>query len=596
MNTKKTRKSKTSDSFYGYTISVPTILAGFAVGMIGLGFVSGAFTHMLRVYNGDGYVVVFIPKAQDGAVVAGIDELNSLTQRLLTGTALSAAAASWMGTSTPSTVETAQKRKETLLQIIEQDPSAVVPYLISPEKRLAIPRAAAEYIETYATSEGGLEVVIDESFAEGKESFKRVYALSTTAGRKLLRFAKSEPAVSSGGRARISGYAIDDRLVVADPENEFMLTKKPVPVLEALAQKRLGAAVAVATTSMQFKSAVILFNFSDEQTRPFTPQQARQAVYTNASSSLNAFFGELSFGKVSVTGALRPDGDVFGWVTIPSRFNKPNACGDIFKWADEAQAAAKAQGYNAANYDQLILIQPPNSICTDGRGELGGFTADGLPTRLWMDGLDAVVLNHEAGHNLNLMHANLALCYDSSNRRVAYSNGCASGTEYGDIHDIMGYRVFRHINSFFKHKTNFINQKQVMTITKSGTYTLYPINKPTVSGVVAYRIQRSPTQQIYMEYRQPYGYDKYPVNHPVTKGISFRVFDSQPYGYYQTYLFDMTPGSKPTQPGYYTYTPDFEDGALGVGKTFSFKLSTGGTVRITPVSVGTSSAQIKVEM
>src|SRR5262249_7301977 len=75
------------------------------------------------------------------------------------------------------------------------------------------------------------------------------------------------------------------------------------------------------------KIEVFLINFQDLALEPYTPDQARPWIFGNLtaqwpanSATTNDFFKAVSFGKMYLTGAVRPDGDVFGWFTLPLPF------------------------------------------------------------------------------------------------------------------------------------------------------------------------------------------------------------------------------------------------------------------------------------
>ena len=65
------------------------------------------------------------------------------------------------------------------------------------------------------------------------------------------------------------------------------------------------------------KTAVIAFNFATDLRQTWTPAQIQGAIFTGAEST-SAFFREESYDKLWLAGkAGNPDGDVFGWVTLP---------------------------------------------------------------------------------------------------------------------------------------------------------------------------------------------------------------------------------------------------------------------------------------
>src|SRR3989338_3216793 len=53
--------------------------------------------------------------------------------------------------------------------------------------------------------------------------------------------------------------------------------------------------------------AVVMFNFQNDNSQPYTVDYARNMVF----GTINSYYKEASFGKLSL------EGDVFGWYTIP---------------------------------------------------------------------------------------------------------------------------------------------------------------------------------------------------------------------------------------------------------------------------------------
>src|SRR6266700_5386378 len=79
---------------------------------------------------------------------------------------------------------------------------------------------------------------------------------------------------------------------------------------------------------------VILVNFNDRATQPYTAAQARDAIFGQVSN----FFYENSYQQTWLTG------DVVGWYTVPL---SSTVC-DSQKVASYAKAAAQAAGVNLA--------------------------------------------------------------------------------------------------------------------------------------------------------------------------------------------------------------------------------------------------------
>src|SRR5688500_153745 len=60
---------------------------------------------------------------------------------------------------------------------------------------------------------------------------------------------------------------------------------------------------------------VVLINFDNDTSQPWTVDAARSRVFT-ASDSTNAYFREESWDQIGLTGLARADGDVTGWHTV----------------------------------------------------------------------------------------------------------------------------------------------------------------------------------------------------------------------------------------------------------------------------------------
>jgi hypothetical protein len=250
-----------------------------------------------------------------------------------------------------------------------------------------------------------------------------------------------------------------------------------------------------------WKVAAILYNFSDDQSQPFTPEQARQDIFTG-NPSVNGFITEASFGKKRLEGRLRPDGDIFGWVTLP--FSKADACN-----YDRGFYALQAVGVNKADYDNIYYL--PNYYCSTGQVNY----RMSVPTAI-----------HEFGHKFGFNESNsISSCSNSQGYKVPVGNLCVIDG-YGDVYDVMGYgfNAPRHYNNVFKAFAGWIEPSKVQTVTQSGTFTLYA-QEVASTGIQLIRIplnhvintaaKSTPTQPIsgmdikyyYLEFRKSYGYD-----------------------------------------------------------------------------------------
>jgi hypothetical protein len=310
------------------------------------------------------------------------------------------------------------------------------------------------------------------------------------------------------------------------------------------------------------KVAVLLFNFTNDTSQPWTPAQAAATMFTGP-GSVNQYFQEESYGAISMTG------DVYGWYTLPMT-NSGCAVGD---WAKAANTAAASAGVNLAGYQHVIYAFPFASSCYwSGLAEMPG-------SRVWINGYFMLqTLGHELSHNLGVHHASSLTCLNGGSR-VAYSNSC-SYSEYGDPFDIMGSGA-RQTSVYHKGQIGWLDPLAQQTITTSGTYTISPMEWLS-GGVQALRIPRgSSGQYFYLEYRRPYGsyFDTFSLADPVVNGVTIRL--APDYSVINlSYLIDANP-----------ITASFSDAPLRAGQTFTDSLD-GITISTTSVTAAGATVQV----
>src|SRR5262249_14871502 len=145
------------------------------------------------------------------------------------------------------------------------------------------------------------------------------------------------------------------------------------------------------------QTLVILMNFSDLTTQPWTTATAQSVTFTDASN----FDLENSFNQTWLSG------QVADWVTISSASTTCN----YNMWAVQADTAATNAGVNVASFPRRIYAFPHTSACTwTGLGTVGGGTISN-PSRAWANGTyDLQVVAHEMGHNFGLSHSHSNTC------------------------------------------------------------------------------------------------------------------------------------------------------------------------------------------
>ena len=413
----------------------------------------------------------------------------------------------------------------------------------------ALPNAAPALggTGTPVALEGTLRALHSDDLARGRSTI--AYQLLTRShGVVSLTLTRLPEDVAVGMRVRIEGMLSGHTLAAAGGSVEAT-----------------GGTTAAATTGGR-TTAVILFNFSNDTRQPWTTDAVRSAVFTGA-SSVNAYYQEQSFGRVSFVGKVRTDGDVYGWYTIP---NASTGC-DASGWSSAAKTAAQNAGVDFSGYQHVVYAFPRVSGC----GWAGMAYMPG--TVSWMNGyMTTNVVGHELGHNLGVHHAGTLSCTQNG-VRVSIGGSC-SFSEYGDPFDIMG-QTARHMNTWHKAQLGWYDAARMQNVSANATFTLTPLESMS-AGLQLLRVARGTTgDYYYLEYRRPLGFDGFASTDAVVNGISIRL--GKDYSQLiQSQLLDATPA-----------TTSFTDSALGAGKTF-----TDGTygISFTTQSVSDTGATVQV--
>jgi hypothetical protein len=410
-------------------------------------------------------------------------------------------------------------------------------------RRAAATAAASTQDGAIEELEGVLDVVHEDRATGGRY----VYFLSTDAGERLALEGISEPRnLKTGDRVRVKALKLGKTAWLSVSGGTLQTVRLAPPSNTFGAQRTL----------------VILINFQDNPTRPYTVDAVRNVVATTSN-----FYRENSYGQTWLTA------DVVGWYTIPlNAATTPAQCdGMVDRIATYARSAAAAAGANLSSYTRFVYGFPGNSCDWWGRATIGG-----NPSHAWINGsFQFRVLGHEMGHALGLYHSHALDCGS------AVIGGSCGTIEYGDTIDIMGSAA-GHFNAFQKERLGWLNygvSPPITTVESEGTYTIDPFETPANGNPKALKILKSSSTWYYVEFRRPVGFDSFiSSNSNVLNGVVIHTGSySSPDA---SYLLDMTAA-----------TLSWTDPALTVGQSFTDRTS---GVTITTVWVNTTSAGVAV--
>ncbi|MBI5466623.1 MAG: hypothetical protein HY975_00195, partial [Candidatus Kerfeldbacteria bacterium] len=487
---------------------------------------------------------------------------------------------SYVGMTTTTIQQALALRKTEMIRRMQADPDRAARNVIAPDVRSRFAAADQPMIEQQQALRGTYQPQLAELGDGTQQTIHRLKQVDGSV--RFLHFSGSPVDLPPGAAVTVEqAYVLDAEALVSSTLNDG-------------SSNLTVDSTAVTTTTTNRKTAVVLFNFSDDPRAAMTTDQVRTALFTGG-SSVDAYYKEATYNSIQFVGKSRVDGDVLGWFTIPSTYPKtPSDCAGtaVDTWAAQARQLAQAAGNDLSGYDHYLYIMPwmanQWSACSwAGLADIGGNQA-------WINGapnyVNVRIVGHELGHNLGLWHAQVRRCRDGSGATVSLSTSCTN-TDYADTFDVMGNDPFLHrqFNTFNKSKLGLYGTSNVVDVTANGTYTVVPIEQAS-SGVQALRISRGPNQPpLYVEFRQPYGtFDNFALTDPAVNGVMVRLGPASGTSSAFTYLLDMTPATGDT-PG---TTDGFRDAALPAGQTFQ---DFGSGVIIKTQSVAATGAVVEVQ-
>jgi hypothetical protein len=425
--------------------------------------------------------------------------------------------------------QAARERKAIVTALVKTDPAHVVASL-SEDDRIKLGRLAPTCVEQPVDLQGRLEIFHSDTETEGDEGTFE-FSLVTAARQKLaLRLTNAEGNLKAGDQLRVKGLQLDDQ-VITDAETS------------ANANGSLGTTLIASGTAMTSgdKGVLAIFYYygPDGSSPPTdgTNPAALQDLLFNSSrpDSVKNFIEKDSY--YDGTRGLTIHGDVFGWYNV----NIPPTCDqDVLEAAVLNRLYQANPNINFHEYQQLILvgswIGPDGQACSPGSAYVGAVPTPVPPNQeeimmshSWHKynyGMDySYGLSHEMGHGLGWMHANFINCTPVA---LAANTQTCQYSEYKDYHSAMGSSYSD--SGILRYGYNNVALKQYIqwlettgphqiatvdqtTISANGEYTLVPVGSQT-AGLKGLKIMRGPESYLYVEYRQPIGFDAGQHNHP----------------------------------------------------------------------------------
>ncbi|XOU94165.1 MAG: hypothetical protein ACNFW9_04945 [Candidatus Kerfeldbacteria bacterium] len=432
-------------------------------------------------------------------------------------------------------------RKQLLSDLMQMDSSAALESVFTKAELDKVNTYATNCSEILTTYDGKVYINTFDNFGEGIS--KDSYTFITNDDNSINLFPSVPPKdiTVSSTTAEIIGYVLDDKLLLDGARN----------LIENPADGISGYLVTQDKSNTSYlgerKTIILKVNFAN--TSETSPEHE---TIGKVMDNTNDYYLENSYNQLSFRGVVNPGETADIYPSNPSSrykvdFNTTCDYETYLKtfFEQSMQKAYDADDIDFTEYDHVVVVAPwqesdgspcwwaayaslgsadQDEMTIPGTNpgdeyEIGRVTLqsryypayEGVPNYDSYFRQISINSGHELGHNFGNRHAAVLRC----NAFTTPLSECVfdSGDEYRDSHEIMGNTAMSHYNALHKDVTGwFIDGTEIQTVDANGIYELYPIEIADRSKLKALKIPRGDDHYVYVEYRQPIGYDETSVN------------------------------------------------------------------------------------
>ena len=239
--------------------------------------------------------------------------------------------------------------------------------------------------------------------------------------------------------------------------------------------------------------AVILYNFNDDKTTPYTKEDIEKVLIDQADpNSVVNYYKNISNDKIKITFK------VYDWTTIPEN-TTDHPC-DYGYHAKQSREILKID----SEYSHFIYLFNKNSCKYSGYAwthdpDINGKLHIWFPNFNTEDKVAYKTFIHEIGHHLGYNHAGKLKC----------SSSPCSFEEYGNYYDPMSYATnppYGSVNGIFQTRNKLVEEVNAKTINNTN-----PINNYTLEPRKILKLKNPlySDNDLYLEMRTPTNYDTF---------------------------------------------------------------------------------------